>query len=108
MPRVAGRIRRFAAHGVSRERSGGEGWLALGDASLAFDPLSSQGMFHALYTGLRGAQAVLAPSAERASALAAWEERLREVRRAYERHLAGVYAAEGRWPDAPFWRRRRG
>ncbi len=56
---------------------------------------------------LRGAQTVLAPAAERAAALTAWDERLREVRRAYERHLAGVYAAETRWPDEPLWSRRR-
>jgi len=32
----------------------GEGWLAAGDAALSLDPLSSQGLFKALYTGLAG------------------------------------------------------
>ncbi|MFP8965211.1 NAD(P)/FAD-dependent oxidoreductase [Pokkaliibacter sp. CJK22405] len=36
----------------------GKGWLAVGDAALSFDPLSSQGMFFALYSGIRGAEAI--------------------------------------------------
>ncbi len=103
----AGRIRRFPAASVSRATFGGPGWLAIGDASLAFDPLSSQGIFHALYTGLRGAQTVVATLGGDATALNAWDERLHSIRAAYRRHLAQCYAAESRWPEAPFWKRRR-
>lgn len=43
--------------GISKlERVGGHNWLAVGDAALSFDPLSSQGVFFALYSGLRGAE----------------------------------------------------
>lgn len=38
----------------------GPGWVAVGDAALSFDPLSAQGIFTALYTGMRGAEAVAA------------------------------------------------
>src|SRR4051794_21794367 len=31
------------------------GWMAIGDAALAFDPSSSQGLFNALYFGLAAA-----------------------------------------------------
>ena len=37
----------------------GKNWLAIGDAALSFDPLSSQGIFFALYSGVRGAEALL-------------------------------------------------
>lgn len=100
------RIRRFPAQSISRERFGGPGWIAVGDATLAFDPLSSQGMFHALYTGLRGAQTALAMLAGDVTALPAWHERLYAIRAAYRRHLAQSYGAEQRWPEAPFWQRR--
>ncbi len=100
------RVRRFPAGGVSRRAFAGPGWLAVGDASLAFDPLSSQGIFHALYTGLRGAQAVLAHAGGAPAALDAWDERLRSIRSAYLRHLAQCHAAETRWPASTFWRRR--
>lgn len=46
------------AGGSRLETFAGDGWLAIGDAALAFDPISSQGLFNALYTALRGAQAV--------------------------------------------------
>lgn len=101
------RVRRFPAGSTSRTKFAGQGWLAVGDATLAFDPLSSQGIFHALYTGLRGAQTVLAASQGDQAALPAWHERLRAVHAAYRRHLAESYGVETRWPGAPFWERRR-
>lgn len=102
----AERIRRFPAGSVSRTAFGGDGWLALGDASLAFDPLSSQGIFHALYTGLRGAQTALTALGGDRGALPAWHQRLRSIHYTYQQHLAQCYTAETRWPDSPFWQRR--
>jgi len=102
------RVRRFPAGGVSRSMFAGDGWLAVGDASLAFDPLSSQGIFHALYTGLRGAQTVLACVAGDPNALIDWNTRLRSIRSAYRSHLAECYEAETRWPDSLFWQCRHG
>lgn len=34
------------------DRAAGEDWLAVGDAASAWDPLSSQGVYRALVTGL--------------------------------------------------------
>ena len=36
----------------------GPNWLATGDAALAFDPLSSQGIASAMYSGIAAARAV--------------------------------------------------
>src|SRR6202040_3699922 len=46
-----------AAHSSVLEPCVAEGWLAAGDASLSFDPLSAQGLLHALFTGLAAAEA---------------------------------------------------
>ncbi|MGH1346681.1 MAG: FAD-dependent monooxygenase [Nannocystales bacterium] len=84
-----------------------ENGLAVGDAALSFDPLSSQGMLNALYTGLRGAQAVDGALSGDAHRVVGYAERLEAVRAAYLEHHRGYYFAEGRWPDAVFWQRRR-
>jgi flavin-dependent dehydrogenase len=100
------RIRRFPAASLSRKAFSGNGWIALGDASLTFDPVSSQGIFHALYTGLRGAQAVAAALGGDASALSVWNERLFAIEAAYRQNLAVCYDDERRWPESVFWKRR--
>ena len=52
------------------ERFHGEGWLAAGDAGIALDPLSSQGILSALYSGLKAGKAVIGSlSGDRAALL---------------------------------------
>jgi flavin-dependent dehydrogenase len=46
-----------AAHSSTLTPCIGESWMAAGDASMTFDPLSSQGLLHALFTGLTAAEA---------------------------------------------------
>jgi flavin-dependent dehydrogenase len=41
------------------EQVAGKNWFAVGDAALSFDPLSSQGMFFALYSGIQAAETIL-------------------------------------------------
>lgn len=96
------------AGGARLERFAGQGWLAAGDAALSFDPLSSQGLFHALFTGLRAAEAVDAALGGEPAAVAAYAARLESVRVAYLDHHRAHYRAEGRWPERSFWSRRGG
>lgn len=86
----------------------GPGWLALGDATLAFDPLSSQGLFNALATGVEAGETVLSAlaGADAKALWAAYAARIAQVWQAYERHLRLFYAMERRWPESPFWQRR--
>jgi flavin-dependent dehydrogenase len=100
-------VRRFAAHSATRAAFAGPRWLAVGDATLAFDPLSSQGLFHALYTAVRGAETVVAADAGDDSAVPHYESRLRTVESTYRRSLLHYYGLERRWPGAVFWQRRR-
>ncbi|WP_175525955.1 tryptophan 7-halogenase [Paracidovorax konjaci] len=88
------------------DRAAGKRWLAVGDAALAFDPLSSKGIGNALYTGLRAAQAMLAEDGGDALATARYAGHLRSIHHVYRAQLAHVYAAEQRWASAPFWARR--
>jgi flavin-dependent dehydrogenase len=95
-----------AAHGTRVMPAAGDRWLAVGDAALAFDPLSSQGILNALATGLEGAAVVDASLRGKGDAVARYAQRLTRVWSAYEVNRAGAYALERRWPDAAFWERR--
>jgi flavin-dependent dehydrogenase len=102
----AGRIRRCAAHGARLPRAADDLWLAAGDAAIAFDPLSSQGIFNALYTGLAAGRAAMRLLAGEGEAAPDYEANLDRIWAAYRRHRALYYGEERRWPDHPFWRRR--
>ena len=96
-----------AAHGARLVPAHGSRWLAVGDAALAFDPLSSQGILNALATGIGGGACVDAClRGAGTDALAAFERRLAGVWAAYEAHRADAYAIENRWPAQAFWARR--
>jgi flavin-dependent dehydrogenase len=84
----------------------GAGWIAAGDAALAFDPLSSQGILTALYTGMRAAEAVVATHHGDRVALAHYAARIDAIAATYHQQLRQYYAIEQRWHDAPFWRKR--
>jgi tryptophan halogenase len=95
-----------AAHGARLRPPVGDRWVAVGDAALAFDPLSSQGILNALATGIAGAGAVAARLGGDADD-ESYERALERIWTAYEINRAGAYAAEDRWTQEPFWARRR-
>jgi flavin-dependent dehydrogenase len=84
----------------------GEGWVAAGDAAVSFDPLSSQGILTAMSTGRQAAAAVLASLEGDRDATARYEAHVEELDREYLERRAWYYAAERRWPESEFWRRR--
>jgi flavin-dependent dehydrogenase len=96
-----------AAHSSVLDPCVGERWLAAGDASISFDPLSAQGLLHALFTGLGAAEAADAWLSGDGDALPRYRQLIDGIQRAYRRHLDFCYASEPRWPSAPFWQRRR-
>jgi len=99
---------RAAAHTAWLDRVTGPGWVAAGDAAVAFDPLSSQGVLTALYTGLSAGQALARHLRGDEAALAVYAEQVEAARTAYLRERDAVYAQERRWPERAFWDRRRG
>jgi len=93
-----------AANSATLQPCTGDGWLAAGDAALAFDPLSSQGILNALFTGLAAAEA--ADRFLNGESFDEYAEIMGGIRSAYRTHLDTWYGMERRWPGAPFWRRR--
>lgn len=91
------------ASGSCLNKVAGLQWIAIGDAALSFDPISSQGIFNALYTGMKAAQAVHAALTGDLSLVAAYVERLKLIRAAYLRHYDFIYRSEYRWSERPFW-----
>jgi flavin-dependent dehydrogenase len=103
---IADRPRGADAGSARLDRFAGEGWLAAGDAAISFDPLSSQGILTALYTGMRAGEALAAHLAGDAGALASYADRLEQVHASYVRNRLEFYGYEARWADRPFWARR--
>jgi flavin-dependent dehydrogenase len=104
----SGEVRLTVASGGTLWPPAGPLWFAAGDAAVHFDPLSSQGLLNALFTGLA--------SAEGADRLLEGEEPER-VMENYRSLVGGIWEAycsnrelwyrhENRWPEAAFWARR--
>ena len=103
---MSGRPRGADAASSRLEAAIGRDWVAVGDAAIAFDPLSSQGIFNAMYTGMEAGRALDAALTGDCRALAAYAARIDDIHRHYRRNLAAAYALETRWPGHPFWHRR--
>lgn len=85
----------------------GPGWLAVGDAASCYDPISSQGIYKALLDGLEAAEAIAGGLAGEAAALDGYAAAVATRFADYLENRNYFYAAERRWPSAPFWARRR-
>jgi flavin-dependent dehydrogenase len=98
---------RGADAGTARlHRFGGTRWLAVGDAAISFDPLSSQGILNALYMGMKAGQAISQSLSGDPGLVDDYLQRLENIYNAYRTTRKEYYAAERRWHDRPFWRRR--
>jgi flavin-dependent dehydrogenase len=89
------------------DRAAGPGWLAVGDAATARDPLSSSGIAHALDDAADAAAALDAHLGGDVEALARYgAARLRGFDEYLETRTR-YYRMERRFPKSPFWQRRR-
>jgi len=70
------------------------------------DPLSSQGLLNALYSGLAAAEAADRQLSGNNDALPEYLLAMNQVYDVYRQHLRHWYSAETRWSDQPFWQRR--
>lgn len=84
------------------------GFFAIGDAMLSFDPIASQGLFHALASAESAARAIQQPPAEREPARGAFLAEMQAVQARYRQHLLATYAGVLRYRNEPFWSRRLG
>jgi len=97
-----------AAHSAILQPLGGSAWFAAGDAACSFDPLSSQGLLNALFTGLAAAEAADRHLSGADNSLHEYSQMLSQVYSVYQRNLSHWYGAETRWSGDPFWQRRHG
>jgi flavin-dependent dehydrogenase len=99
--RPVGAVRVVTAASHQLRPCHGPGWLAVGDAALAVDPLSSGGVTFALRTAAAAADLLLGqrPAADYADLVAGAADEYRQVR-------TRIYGWEDRFATAPFWRAR--
>jgi flavin-dependent dehydrogenase len=83
------------------------GFFAIGDAGLSFDPIASQGLFHALASAESAANVIGQGSSNTTAARDAFLEEMATVRAHYRQRLHDTYAAPLRYQNCRFWSRRR-
>lgn len=88
----------------------GDGWLRVGDAAMAADPLSGNGIFQSLSSALQAPMVVhtlLNHPADAPHARRFHTERVQGLFERFARIGRDFYAQEARWADRPFWAARR-
>jgi flavin-dependent dehydrogenase len=90
------------------DRVYGDDWLAVGDAALAFDPLSGEGVYRALESGIRVRSVVQAYFAGERGEFASYADTLGEIFNQFLVLRGKYYSHERRWPNSVFWQRRKG
>ena len=102
-------IRACDASVLAREAPIGDDWIALGEASFALDPLSSQGVNMAITTGLQGSIVVhtmLTLPANATLAQAFYQARCTESLTTHRRFVQQYYAEQAACTPTAFWLKR--
>jgi hypothetical protein len=87
----------------------GNGWLKSGEAAIAFDPLSGQGIAMALSNGIAGAavaHTILRVPEHNSLAQSYYRDRIKASADDHRRHLASFYAEQAAVCDDNFWQDR--
>jgi flavin-dependent dehydrogenase len=83
----------------------GDGWIAAGEAAIAFDPLSSMGIGYAIASGIEAAR-VAASSVNGGDGAPGYAADVAAHFHSYLARKREYYLIEKRWSDRPFWARR--
>jgi len=94
-----------AANSTKLDQVAGQQWVALGDAALSFDPLSSQGMFHAMASAMQ-LRTLLLHYGFTDALQKNYTQQMEQIWHHYLKHKTIFYQAETRWKTAAFWERR--
>lgn len=90
--------------------TGGANWLRVGDAAMAVDPLSGNGIFQSLSSALQAPAVIntlLNRPERRELALSFHQRRVEQLFQRFARTGRDFYALEERWAEQPFWAARR-
>ncbi|WP_095148020.1 NAD(P)/FAD-dependent oxidoreductase [Pseudomonas sp. Irchel s3a18] len=88
----------------------GDNWIRVGDAAMAVDPLSGNGIFQSLSSALQAPVVIntLLRKPERAALARRFhQQRVEQLFLRFARIGRDFYADELRWPQHPFWQARR-
>ncbi|WP_223456467.1 MULTISPECIES: NAD(P)/FAD-dependent oxidoreductase [unclassified Pseudomonas] len=88
----------------------GDNWIRVGDAAMAVDPLSGNGIFQSLSSALQAPAVIntLLCKPERAALAQRFhQQRVEQLFLRFARIGRDFYADEQRWLDQPFWQARR-
>jgi flavin-dependent dehydrogenase len=88
----------------------GDNWIRVGDAAMAVDPLSGNGIFQSLSSALQAPVVIntLLRKPERAALAQRFQrQRVEQLFLRFARIGRDFYADEQRWLDQPFWQARR-
>ncbi|MEP0265678.1 tryptophan 7-halogenase [Dokdonia sp.] len=102
-----------AANSTRLEQVIGQQWVALGDAAISFDPLSSQGMFNAMASAQQLKKLLTTSDiiynhtpVKEAQFQETYTQQINSIWDQYLYHKNLFYKAEMRWIEHPFWKRR--
>ena len=95
----------LSAATTRRTRVCGQGWIAVGDAALGFDPLSSLGIFKALDSASRASRHVI-NALDGKTENSSFENWSSQIFGHYLHLRERYYSRETRWQGSPFWARR--
>jgi flavin-dependent dehydrogenase len=104
--KLEGKIRKRPAATSMLRQISGPGWLAVGDAASAHDPLSGSGISKAMHYAPIAAKAVIAALNNDHEALSTYSETIKRSFSNYLKQRSAQYTKEQRWPESAFWQRR--
>ena len=88
------------------EQIAGNNWLALGDAAMSFDPLSSHGITNAIYTASKASEAIEKKlTIADTEAFPEYGETMQTIFQQYLQSKNQLYQQEVRWKEESFWKR---
>lgn len=103
---LPGTIRATDACTDRLEVCAGDGWLAVGDAALACDPLGSQGVLRALESAEIVVRIIASCGTKNKDSIAEYSEFQERTLERFLRDRNYFYSMERRWPQAAFWQQR--
>jgi flavin-dependent dehydrogenase len=96
----------FAAHSGFTDQATGNRWIAVGDALMGFDPLTSSGIAGALDDALAAVPAIKSQLEGDIDAAHAYVGRANSTLKRYLAERRKHYSSERRWTGHEFWARR--
>lgn len=105
--KVTSSVMAYSAHSGYLDKVAGSNWLAVGDAAIGLDPLTSSGIHCAMEDGIAGAEALIKAMEGDNEAIINYTKNLQNALKSYMIQRQENYQRESRWSTSPFWQRRR-